>query len=177
MRLTINLVLSNIWKDKLVKDLYSCNIKDYCMTNLGDDWEDLFHDSILAMLCIDEAKLEDIYNRNKHIDYFFLVVRNNIYRTYKAKKVEFTTLEHWYDVEDPEYVETGNEILDAIDEWADERNSMWWYHSRLIKLYAEEGSYRAVSEKTMIPKASIADSIREFKRWINEICVELGIEI
>ena len=169
--------MSNIWKEKLGKDLLDCNIRQYCIANIGIDGEDVFAECLYKVFKLPNVKLKDIYDRGKHLDYFFLICRNSIYNYYKKKRIEWVQIPENYDIEDEEYYENGNDILDLIEEWGEDHNSMWWYHSRLIKLYVDEGSYRLVSKKTGIPFNSIRVSVREFKNWINEIYSELGLDI
>jgi len=165
------------YKDKLCKDLLGSGICDYCVLQVPDYGEDLFQDCVIKMLSISDTKLFDIYSRGKHLDYFFLIARNTIYTYYKRKKVNWVELPTNFDLEDIEYEERGNEVIDIINEWAEDRTSMWWYHSKLIKMYIEEGSYRKLAIKTGIPQNSISFSVREFKNWVRGLCEDLKIQI
>ena len=168
--------MSNKWKEKLGEDLLNCEVKAYCYANVDEaDADVIFSECLYKVFKIEDAKLKDIYDRGKHIDYFFLVVRNTIYNYYRAKRIEWVDYKPEFDILDEDYVEEGAEIIEAIDEWANEWGSMWWYHAGLLKLYAEEGSIAGVNRRTKIPKSSIAHSIKEFREWIIEICNELGL--
>jgi DNA-directed RNA polymerase specialized sigma24 family protein len=165
------------FKDRLCEDILNSGIKDYCIMQEPHIGEDLFMDAVIKMLSVPERKLYDIYERGKHVDYFFLIARNTIYSYYKKKRIAWVEFTMDYDTKEEEYVETGNEIIDLIDEWSEDRESMWWYHSKLIKLYIESGSYRKLSVKTGIPQNSISFSVREFKNWVRGLCSDLKIEI
>jgi DNA-directed RNA polymerase specialized sigma24 family protein len=172
--------LPNIsWKDSLAKDILESNLREYCRNLIGTDYaDDVFSDSLLKMFKIPNSKLKDIYDRGKHLDYFFLVVRNMSYNHFrKMKRYPYENMEDSFDMIWEEYHEYGNEILEAVNEWAADRESGWWYHARLIKLYAEEGSIKRVHQKTKIPQQSVSHSLKEFRQWMKEIVDEMGIEI
>jgi len=179
MHLIKKLVLSNNWKEKLAKDLLDSNIKRYCRSKVCEmDADDVLSESLFRMMRMDDEKLKDIYDRRKHLDYFFLVVRNQIHNyNRKANRYTFVEFTAEHEAEDSPYVETGNEIIDAIEEWADDFNSGWWYHARIMKLYAEEGSIRKVHKKTKIPNDSISITIDEFRDWVVGIAEDLELDI
>jgi hypothetical protein len=173
------LVLPKKWKDKLAQDLMDSNIRQYCEGKVKyPDFDDVFSESMYRMMRMDDEKLKDIYDRKKHLDYFFLVVRNQIHNYNRASN-RFTFLEFSdeFEVEDTPYHESGAEILDVIDEWAEDFNSGWWYHSRIMKLYAEEGSIRRVHKKTKIPYANVSITIDEFRDWVIGLAEDLGLDI
>jgi DNA-directed RNA polymerase specialized sigma24 family protein len=50
-----------------------------------------------------------------------------------------------------------------IEKCIKETDRLYWYHQELLKLYAEHGTYRAVSEITNIPVKSIHNAIKKAK--------------
>lgn len=169
--------MSNTWKEYCASDIYNSGLVEYAESLVGGYGADIIQDCMVKLFSMDEEKLRDIFNRGKHVDYFFLTLRNTAYNYIRKRKLELVEFGDGFDLADTEYKEHGNEIIDIVREWADEYGSMWWYHSRLISLYAEEGTYRKVAAKTGIPHNSVSRSIRDFQMWLKEICTELKIDI
>lgn len=65
-------------------------------------------------------------------------------------------------------------VTDEIPDVEDEKeieievdlSSLYWYNAELLRLYAELGSYKAVSEKTGIPCTSIFEAIQTAKKHL-----------
>jgi len=67
-------------------------------------------------------------------------------------------------------VEKFKDVKDDIDEEVDiPLHKLHWYNRELLKLYAECGTYQAVSNATMIPVKSVFENVRKTKKIIKQL--------
>ena len=67
--------------------------------------------------------------------------------------------------------EGARERLDAQDTFSELKahlSQMHWYKARVFELYAELGTYRAVSEITGIPTTSVYRTVQELKKELKQ---------
>lgn len=59
-----------------------------------------------------------------------------------------------------------------VQDCAVKTEAIYWYNRDILKLYAELGSLRAVSEKTGIPRSSVCDAVLKARAAIKQLLWE-----
>lgn len=153
--------------ERLAKD------EDYrtiCRNVAGDYAEDLYQDLVLALLEMPEEKLQQLEQTCLKCFFYRMAQRqfnsknSRFYRTYlrdgEALKSRIADIEAACEPSDinQEWIDKTLKALKEID----------WYDAGIMSLYAQEGTLRAVSEKTGIPARSIQNTVTLAKRLIRK---------
>lgn len=107
----------------------------------------------------------DLYNRRKLRVYIVKMIIHTSYyqRTPFAK--QFGENEICTDSFGEHHEAAEDNTLDDFTKLVDD---LYWYKKEILKLYAEKGTYQAVSDDTGIPVTSIYNTIKEVKREIKK---------
>lgn len=120
--------------------------------------QDILQHCFLELFETDEAKIMDLHERGKLKVY----ICKTLYNTARFTRSSFA--KQLGREEPTEYLE------DTIDEEYEEievnLDTLHWYKRELIKLYAEQGTYRKVSDLTHIPFSSVYNTVLETRKQI-----------
>lgn len=144
--------------------------KDICRRIGGDYADDLYQELVLAFLEMPDDKLQQL-DATCLKCYFVRMAQgqfqrrnSSFFRKYRLDNRMVN--DHKDDIlqaceptgPDPDLVEKVEAVV----------NDSYWYDQGLFKLYAEMGTIREVSDKTGIPSASVAVTVRDFKKIIRK---------
>lgn len=136
----------------------------------GDYAEDLYQELVLIVLELPEDKLQRL--NDTCLKCFFVrmaqrqFTRRNatFYRKYRSN--DRVIAKHREDIlQACESTAVDPDLLDKLDRAMKET---YWYDQGVFSLYTEMGTIREVSAKTGIPQASIAVTVREFKKIVQK---------
>lgn len=138
----------------------------------GDErYVDLLHD-VLIQLSTNE-KWNNLQTPEEQMFFLTRTITNQYYsnnskfqRTYRKFSTETTEIPDGIDEEyqDRPSVEWLNKILD--NELQTNPNN--WYNVGLFKLYMEHRRIEPIHKKTLIPRYSIRETIKEMKSWVRK---------
>lgn len=143
---------------------------------------DLKQEIFLIICEMEETKLVELYKTDKIRFHIVRIIINQIqssnspfyykYRKIKVSEVEFNP---WLEQEEKPGKYMQDHPIEEINKITDEElikqcqskvENLYWYDQTIIKLYAEHGSLRAVSEAIKIPFTSIASTVRKVRKEI-----------
>jgi len=144
--------------------------RDICRHIAGDYADDLYQELVLFVLEMPDDKLRRL-NETCLKCYFVRMAQGQFNRRNgaffrKYRLDERMVTEHKDDIlqacqssaPDPGLVEKVQEVM----------KDTYWYDQGLFTLYAEMGTIREVSAKTGIPSASVAVTVRDYKKILRK---------
>jgi hypothetical protein len=152
--------------EKLVKDN---DYKAMCDQIAGSYADDLYQELVLVILEMPEEKLQHLNNtclkcffyrmaqlqfQSKNSAFYRKYLRENELIKKKGRDIQLVN-DSCFDAE----------LMDKVDAVMKE---MYWYDADVLKLYAELGTVREVSEETGIPSRSIYNTVTTTKKLIKK---------
>lgn len=92
---------------------------------------------------------------------------NRQYRTVRERATDFCE-PSVYELRHYEGPRERRDAQDTVAELKTHLSQMHWYKARVFELYAELGTYRAVSEVTGIPTTSVYRTVQELKKELKQ---------
>jgi DNA-directed RNA polymerase specialized sigma24 family protein len=160
-------------KESLLTEIYLSKEVDEILLKYTEAYlrDDIKQHVFLVLFEKEEAFIMDLHNRAKLKHYVVKILFNTI--NFKSDKGLFVRqsgrgkeipTEHFHCTPD----EDGSQYEEMIQECQDATRAVYWYNRTLLELYAKEGNYRAVSEKTGIPLKSVYNAIDKARQEIKK---------
>ncbi len=165
-----------------MREFYNSEFKDICNNiakghNLADD---LHSETVIWIFEKSTNNNLDIQSIKNKV-YFFTAVALKIYNSDKFKKAYDHNYRKWGKVANVELsgIEKETEVYnfekESLLQWIEAETYEYktdsedeWYRKRLLSLYIEEGSERALSKKLNIPRPTISKDIRDYIKYLKE---------
>ena len=152
-------------KNNILTDLFLNKEVDILIKKIKPvDLQDDLKQYAFAVLCEKPAEfIIELHNRQQLKFYLVKIISNSVFSNRSGFITQHKCNDH---LELDHVVDVSNENDDyhyLIEKCIKETNRLYWYHQELLKLYAEHGTYRAVSEITNIPVKSIHNAIKKAK--------------
>ena len=151
-------------KNQIITELYqSKEVEELILKIQPSDLRDDLKQYVFHVLCEkpDEFIIE-LNSKNQLKYYAVRIITNSIFSDRSFFYVNYRNQKEVYcdqfaDIKDEE---TNHDLLDKCEK---EVEKLYWYNQELLKLYAKNGSYRAVSQETGIPVKSVHNAVKKAK--------------
>lgn len=167
--------MSETLKNKVLTDIYTSNEVKEVIAKLKPEHlqEDIKQHCFLELFAKPDAEILDLHNRGKLKSYIVKTLYNTAHfsRTSFAKQLGKETPTDFcfpssfevmkFDTSDMERMQVEEAALC-------EAPQIYWYKYEILKLYAELGTYKKVSEATGIPVMSIHVTCKQARQDIKE---------
>ena len=148
---------------QIIEELYRSKDLKECLAKIRpvDIQQDVLQYTFTELLMKDEEMILDLYRRNKLMAYVAKMLYNMVrwergtFRKSLTKEVIVDT-----------FIDVADEI--DIDEIVVPLEKIYWYDAKILALYAEHGTYRAVAEITGINHVSIFHTVKKAKEEIKK---------
>lgn len=161
-------------KNEIVTELY--NSKDFndCIGKMEPEHlrDDLRSEVTLILLETDERRLVDMHANGGLRYYTVRIIINSIlsksspfYKRYRQQAAELVDRFSAGEEQDFEERMTREEIEDKA---LSEIDNLYWYNTKMVRLYMEMGNYRAIEKDTGIPYSSAYKTIQKSIEQIKE---------
>jgi hypothetical protein len=151
-------------KNEIITELYqSKEVEELILKIQPSDLRDDLRQYVFQILCESKDKMIITLHKEKKLRFYLVklitnsvfAVRSGFYQIHKKpKEVHCDVFE---DVVDED---NNHELIEKCEK---EVSKLYWYNKELLELYAEHGTYRAVSEHTNIPVKSIHNAVKKAK--------------
>lgn len=127
--------------------------------------QDLKQEIILIVCEWDDEKVVSLYEQNKLDFYVVKVILNQLTNKYREFHKQFrgqSTVELSEDQVAQEENIQARELKEQLEDFTlSEIDNLYWYEAKLVRLYMELGTFRAIEEATKIPYVSCYKTIRK----------------
>lgn len=154
-------------KNKIIEELYKSKEVDDVLKKIQPaDIQDDLRQYVFQVLCEKpDDFIIDLYNQKKIKFYLVKIITNSVFANVSGfYKIHKNSKEvHCEQFEDVVDEDSNHEFMERCEK---EVKELYWYNEVLLRMYAEHGSYRAVSVKTGIPVKSVFNAVRKAKNQI-----------
>lgn len=137
----------------------------------GNDADDLYQELVLLVLEIPEAKLTQLNETCLKCFFYRMAERqynrpnSAFYRKYR--KPNRLMKEHAENIALFEHSADGlDDLIAEVEQAMTELDGIYWYDAKMMRVYAEIGSMRAVAEETGIPLISIHGTVNKARKFL-----------
>ena len=149
-------------------------------SNKYPDYEDLLHESILALYNSDQEKIKDIIEK-KQLTFYIVRIMMNQYQSntspyhkkYRRTKHKEHLKEFYIYTKEPLTKEKMQEFEDREKrlQWIDEKlKGLSWFDVEVFRIYFREGfSLNKMQKETKINRSTLGKSIRYIKNYLKSL--------
>jgi DNA-directed RNA polymerase specialized sigma24 family protein len=156
-------------KNEIIAALYNSKEVDELILKIQPSYlRDDLKQYVFHVLCEKPDAFIINLSESKTLKYFLVrIITNSVFSNSSGflsihRKSKEVYQDQFKDVED---VESNHELIDRCEK---EVEKLYWYNKELLELYAEHGTYRAVSEFTDIPVKSVHNAVKKAKLEIRK---------
>lgn len=163
----------------LLTEIYISPELSQAMLNVKPDYmrDDVKQEAFEVLFQKNSAFIEDLHERGKLKAYVVKTIYNtanfsnsNINRQYRRRTEAPTESAKLHDRADDEQEAYDYEAL--VEACPVKLEAVYWYNRDLLKLYVELGTYRAVAERTGIPRVSVYEAVKKAKEEMQKLLWE-----
>jgi len=168
----------NKYLDKSYKNLL--DISKRITSNRHPDYEDVLHESIIALYNTDEKKINDII-KQKNLTFYIVRIMLNQYQSntspyhkkYRRTKHKEHLKEFYIYTKEPLTKEKMQEFEDREKklQWIEKKlKHLSWFDVEIFKIYYKENySLNTMSKATKINRSTLGKSIRYIKNYLKSL--------
>ena len=168
----------NIYLEKSYNKLLE--ISKRITSNKYPDYEDLLHESIIALYNSDKEKIKDIIEK-KQLTFYIVRIMMNQYQSntspyhkkYRRTKHKEHLKEFYIYTKEPLTKEKMQEFEDREKrlQWIDEKlKGLSWFDVEVFRIYFREGfSLNKMQKETKINRSTLGKSIRYIKNYLKSL--------
>ena len=168
----------NEYLDKSYQNLL--DISKRITSNRHPDYEDLLHETIIALYNADENKIKDIIKQKKLTFYIVRIMLNQYqsstspyYKKYRKQYNEKQLKEFYIYTKAPLTKEKIKQLEEQEDrlQWIEEKlKHLSWFDVEVFKIYYKENySLNTMSKATKINRSTLGKSIRYIKNYLKSL--------
>tara|TARA_R100000458_G_C8267107_1_gene242105 strand:+ start:1484 stop:2005 length:522 start_codon:yes stop_codon:yes gene_type:complete len=165
----------NDYLDKSYQNLL--DISKRITSNRHPDYEDLLHETILALYNADKEKIKDIIEQKKLTFYIVRIMMNQYHsntspyhKKYRKQYNEKQLKEFYIYTKEPLTKEKMKKLEEQEDrlQWIEEKlKHLSWFDVEVFKIYYREGfSLNRMQKETKINRSTLGKSIRYIKNYL-----------
>ena len=165
----------NDYLDKSYQNLL--DISKRITSNRHPDYEDLLHETILALYNADKEKIKDIIEQKKLTFYIVRIMMNQYHsntspyhKKYRKQYNEKQLKEFYIYTKEPLTKEKMKKLEEQEDrlQWIEEKlKHLSWFDVEVFKIYYREGfSLNKMQKETKINRSTLGKSIRFIKNYL-----------
>jgi|TARA_R100000084_G_C4618455_1_gene131881 RNA polymerase sigma factor (sigma-70 family) len=168
----------NDYLDKSYQNLL--DISKRITSNRHPDYEDLLHETILALYNADKEKIKDIIEQKKLTFYIVRIMMNQYHsntspyhKKYRKQYNEKQLKEFYIYTKEPLTKEKMKQLEEQEDrlQWIEEKlKHLSWFDVEVFKIYYREGfSLNKMQKETKINRSTLGKSIRFIKNYLKSL--------
>tara|TARA_Y100001938_G_scaffold11137_1_gene13879 strand:- start:247 stop:768 length:522 start_codon:yes stop_codon:yes gene_type:complete len=168
----------NDYLDKSYQNLL--DISKRITSNRHPDYEDLLHETILALYNADKEKIKDIIEQKKLTFYIVRIMMNQYHsntspyhKKYRKQYNEKQLKEFYIYTKEPLTKEKMKKLEEQEDrlQWIEEKlKHLSWFDVEVFKIYYREGfSLNKMQKETKINRSTLGKSIRFIKNYLKSL--------
>ena len=168
----------NDYLDKSYQNLL--DISKRITSNRHPDYEDLLHETILALYNSDKEKIKDIIEQKKLTFYIVRIMMNQYHsntspyhKKYRKQYNEKQLKEFYIYTKEPLTKEKMKQLEEQEDrlQWIEEKlKHLSWFDVEVFKIYYREGfSLNRMQKETKINRSTLGKSIRFIKNYLKSL--------
>ena len=168
----------NDYLDKSYQNLL--DISKRITSNRHPDYEDLLHETILALYNTDKEKIKDIIEQKKLTFYIVRIMMNQYHsntspyhKKYRKQYNEKQLKEFYIYTKEPLTKEKMKKLEEQEDrlQWIEEKlKHLSWFDVEVFKIYYREGfSLNKMQKETKINRSTLGKSIRFIKNYLKSL--------
>ena len=168
----------NDYLDKSYQNLL--DISKRITSNRHPDYEDLLHETILALYNADKEKIKDIIEQKKLTFYIVRIMMNQYHsntspyhKKYRKQYNEKQLKEFYIYTKEPLTKEKMKKLEEQEDrlQWIEEKlKHLSWFDVEVFKIYYREGfSLNRMQKETKINRSTLGKSIRFIKNYLKSL--------
>jgi DNA-directed RNA polymerase specialized sigma24 family protein len=168
----------NDYLDKSYQNLL--DISKRITSNRHPDYEDLLHETILALYNSDKEKIKDIIEQKKLTFYIVRIMMNQYHsntspyhKKYRKQYNEKQLKEFYIYTKEPLTKEKMKKLEEQEDrlQWIEEKlKHLSWFDVEVFKIYYREGfSLNKMQKETKINRSTLGKSIRFIKNYLKSL--------
>ena len=149
-------------------------------SNRHPDYEDLLHETILALYNSDQKKIKDIIQQKKLTFYIVRIMLNQYqsntspyHKKYRKQYNEKQLKEFYIYTKEPLTKEKMKQLEEQEDrlQWIEEKlKHLSWFDVEVFKIYYREGfSLNKMQKETKINRSTLGKSIRFIKNYLKSL--------